>query len=226
MDSIPLTINEDELLNKLRIQKESSEAGKVLKMAEKALSIARPKVLYKLANIQSKGENHIVVEGIKLKSRILRVNTEGLYRVFPYIATCGGELDSWASTFDDVLENYRADAINEIVLKAAVKAFKNNLNHNYGPGKTSSMNPGSLSDWPIEEQRKLFEILGDPFADIGVTLTESFLMRPFKSVSGIRFSSEEDFQNCSLCPRENCPGRRTEYISDLFKRKYQVSGRN
>ena len=45
------------------------------------------------------------------------------------------------------------------------------------------MNPGSLADWPMREQRPLFGLLGDTDAAIGVELMESYLMRPTKSVS-------------------------------------------
>ena len=61
------------------------------------------------------------------------------------------------------------------------------------------MNPGSLADWPLREQRPLFGLLGNVRAAIGVTLTPSLLMTPTKSVSGILFPSEETFASCQLC---------------------------
>jgi len=73
----------------------------------------------------------------------------------------------------------------------------------------------------MEEQRKLFALLGDPVKEVGVELTESCLMIPVKSVSGIWFPAKIDFENCQLCSRENCPGRRAPYDENLA-RKYQV----
>ena len=75
----------------------------------------------------------------------------------------------------------------------------------------SSLNPGSLKEWPITGQVPLFELLGGVTEDIGVVLSDSLLMSPVKSVSGIMFQSEEAYENCQLCPRENCPGRRAPY---------------
>jgi len=43
---------------------------------------------------------------------------------------------------------------------------------------------------------------------VGIELTESLLMVPQKSVSGVRFANAHDYVNCRLCPRENCPNRR------------------
>lgn len=78
----------------------------------------------------------------------------------------------------------------------------------------------SLADWPLPEQRPVFSILGDVTEAIGVRLTDSFLMIPHKSVSGIQFSTVETFESCQLCGREVCPARRAPYDRDLYERKY------
>ena len=57
---------------------------------------------------------------------------------------------------------------------------------------------------------------------IGVKLTESYLMEPNKSVSGIRFPTEERFESCMLCPRQDCPGRRSAYDPELYDQKYRA----
>ena len=48
---------------------------------------------------------------------------------------------------------------------------------------------------------------------IGVALNQSYLMVPFKSVSGVygfghRDKIDDTRVACDLCPRENCIGRR------------------
>jgi hypothetical protein len=85
------------------------------------------------------------------------------------------------------------------------------------------MAPGSLTDWPLREQRPLFALLGDTEALVGVRLTDSCLMLPNKSVSGIRFPTEKHFESCQLCPRPDCPGRRAPYDADLYDRRYRQS---
>jgi hypothetical protein len=81
------------------------------------------------------------------------------------------------------------------------------------------MNPGSLENWPISEQKPLFSLFGDVEKLIGVRLSDSFLMFPIKSVSGIYFPTESSFASCQLCPREKCPNRRAKYDPEL-KEKY------
>ena len=53
---------------------------------------------------------------------------------------------------------------------------------------------------------------------IGVRLTDSFLMVPMKSISGILFPTEVRFESCQLCPRKDCPGRRAPYDQALWSK--------
>ncbi|MBE0616995.1 MAG: hypothetical protein IH608_03570 [Proteobacteria bacterium] len=46
---------------------------------------------------------------------------------------------------------------------------------------------------------------------MGVRLTDSFLMIPRKSLSGLIFPSERPFVSCRLCDRRDCPGRQVPY---------------
>lgn len=84
----------------------------------------------------------------------------------------------------------------------------------------SRMAPGSgaADVWPITQQKELFSIFGNVENLIGVRLTDTCLMIPIKSVSGIFFQTETTFETCQLCPREACVGRRVSYDPDLVKK--------
>jgi hypothetical protein len=220
LNNIPFQPNLTLLMKKLRLKEGSSHATKLKRLANEAQAIAKPRALYKVGFIESKGDDYVVIDGITLTSRVLRVNLEPAYRIFPYVATSGIELDDWARSMDDMLDRYSADMIAEMALRSAIQALKNHLEERYRPGATSVMSPGSLVEWPIEEQRQLFALLGNPKEAIGVQLLDSLLMIPTKSVSGIRFPTTESFESCQLCPREDCPGRRASYDEGLYERKY------
>jgi hypothetical protein len=221
LDNISFQPKLDSLMKKFRIKEESSYVENLERIAKNAQTIARPKVIYKIAFIESKGDDYVVADGITLTSRVLRVNIEQAHRVFPFVATCGTELDEWSSSIDDVLQSYWADTIKEMALRAAIQALNKDLEDRFRPGRISRMNPGSLPDWPLREQRKLFALLGNPKDAIGVELTKNLIMVPLKSVSGIWFPAEVDFASCQLCPREKCPGRRAPYDKTLYDRKYR-----
>jgi hypothetical protein len=135
--------------------------------------------------------------------------------------TAGTEIEDISQQHTDLLLSYSFDLLKEAVLRVAIAHQHTHLKQRYALEKIAVMNPGSLGDWPITEQRALFSLFGDVKALIGVELTESCLMYPVKSVSGIIFPTETSYVNCQLCPRHDCPSRKAPYDEALLKSKYQ-----
>jgi hypothetical protein len=154
-------------------------------------------------------------------SKVLRANLDEVGRVFPYVATCGPELDTLPIADDDIFGQFCRDTIKEIALYAAISHLDCYLREAYALEKLVSMNPGSgdVNVWPIEQQRELFAFFGDVQGSIGVVLTDSCLMLPNKSVSGLLYASEHDFSSCQLCHREKCPGRRAPFDPHLWEER-------
>lgn len=223
LENLPFHIDVPALLAEMRVRPGSRHEGELLELIKQAEAIARPKAAFKLVFIEDKGPDTIRGEGIEFKSRVMRVHLDKLERFFAYVCTSGVELQGWADGYaDDLLAGFYADAINQAVLKSAFGGFINHLATSYSLVNPSAMNPGSLGDWPITQQRPLFDLLGDVEGTIGVHLKETFLMVPTKSVSGILFPAEESFASCQLCPRDNCPNRRAPYEPELFERKFRA----
>jgi hypothetical protein len=223
-DAIAWQLDPVEVCKKVRVDVGAPEAGEIRRLLEVAQTIGRPKALYKEAFLDSRDDDGVVIDGVRFASRVLRVNLDKAERVFVYLATCGTELHDWAHSLDDMLEQYWADVIMEMALRKAVQYLNERIGEVIPHGKTSAMNPGSLRDWPITQQRPLFGLLDGAEDTIGITLTDSCLMVPAKSVSGLRFPTEVRFENCQLCPRKDCPGRRAVYDKDLYQRKYARQG--
>jgi hypothetical protein len=217
---IPWKIDREPLREKLRIKGKNSLAARLERLIDEAEVVARPKTCYGVASIDGKEENRVSLNGVPFRSRILRVNLDRAHCVFPFVATCGRELEAWSERIQGTLEQYWADTVKETALNWAIQKLSEHLAKRYRSGPLSRMGPGSLPDWPLEEQRPLFAVLGEDPGRIGVRLSESLLMTPIQSVSGIFFPTEERFETCQLCPREKCIGRRASYDPDLFKGKY------
>ncbi len=221
LDQISFRVDFASLMDSLRIKEGSRYAADLTSLVNAAQSISRPKAVYKVAFIESRGDDYVIVEGIRLKSRVLRVNLDKAHRIFVFVATCGMELEDWSGSIEDMLKRYWADTIKLMALESAIQALNDHLLERYRPGSTSAMGPGSLEDWPIQEQQSLFAILGNLEDAIGVQLLESSLMIPVNSVAGLRFPTEESFESCMLCSRENCPGRKAAYDEGMYDRKYR-----
>jgi hypothetical protein len=220
LKSIPFQPDHYDLKRKLRIREGSPYNQDFQRFLDEAVDCARPKAMYRLAFIEDRSADDVRIEGKVFTSRVLRVNLETVQRVFVYTATCGMELEEWSNTIADMLFHYWADVIKEAALSSAIQAFYTHIDEHYHLPHAANMHPGSLEDWPLIEQRPLFSLLGDTEGAIGVHLTESCLMVPTKTVSGMRFPLEESFESCMLCPRPDCPNRKAPYDPDLFQRKY------
>ena len=210
----PINLEAAPLLKKLKIDTdpEDEDFQNFSRMLDEARSIARPKFAYGIAAVEEKGTDSVIIEGRTIRSKLVRQNLDQTHRVFPYIATCGSELDIWSRAYTDLLENYWADEIKNRALQLAIMSMRQTVKETYYAGQDlSQMSPGSLPEWPLPEQAFLFDLLRDEAAAMNVRLTDSFLMVPSKSVSGFYFSSQTHFENCRLCPMPNCPNRRVPY---------------
>lgn len=220
LDHIPFNPDIDALKNYLHIREGSADIKKLESMVNQAQAVANPKAVFKVTSVERKEGDEVLLDNVKFKSRVLSINLQGIHRVFPFVATCGVELESWAKSYIDPFDQFWADAIMLSALSPAVEALTAYLMDRLQTGNMATMNPGSLEDWPITEQTALFSLLGNVTDLIGVRLTESFLMVPTKSVSGVYFETASDYKNCQLCPRENCPNRRAVYDPNLYTEKY------
>ena len=181
------------------------------RLIDTATPLIKPKAAFKLCYIEKKLKDAVVVDGLRLKSRVLRKNLDPVERLFPYVVTIGANLEKANRTIDHPLEKYYLDVIGNVALGAARKYLHEHLCTKFALDKISFMSPGSLPDWPLEAQSQLFQLLADVEDAIGVHLTPSLLMIPTKSVSGVYFQTEVSFLNCQLCQRGNCPGRKARY---------------
>ena len=219
LDNIPVDLDQQAVLQELRLRKRSMSIEKtVQELLELVRPIARPKALYQVAYVDSKSEDSVRIGGVEFTSRVLRINLDKVERAFPYVATCGTELDQIAVPSSDLLRYYCLDAIKVMILRTARSYLKDYLARTYALGQISAMSPGRLEDWPITQQGQLFSILGDVEKLIGVRLTDAFLMLPLKSLSGIYFPTEVTFESCQLCPRAVCSGRRAAYDPGLVEK--------
>jgi hypothetical protein len=223
LDDIPFEPDFEALSARLRIKPESAHMVDLGDMVDRAREVARPKAIYRVVRVETRGEDHVVLEGTRFTSRVLRVNLGEAHRAFVYVATCGVELEEWVQSLETAFDQFQADAIAGAALATARHACFEQVEELFRPGQLGEMNPGSLQDWPIRDQRPLLDLLGDPEAAIGVELLDSYWMTPTKTTSGLLFPTEDGYYNCQLCPMEACPGRKAPYDQGLYERKYQAS---
>ena len=193
------------------------EEHRLQSLISAAHSVMTAKAVYKVSYIDAKAEDSVIIGGVLFKSKVLRKHLEKVERVFPYVVTIGKGVEDLEKTSGDALEKYYLDLIGNAAVVKARDHLKSRLSNRYGLGGLSYLGPGQLKDWPLEEQKPLFSLLGDVERAVGVTLSDSLLMIPRKSLSGIYFPTEIPFMACQLCPKESCPSRKARYDERLAR---------
>jgi hypothetical protein len=129
-----------------------------------------------------------------------------------FVATIGGELERASNTCmesGDPVQGFIFDLIGSELAELAADWTEKTLDTLLAPGvhSTSRYSPGYCG-WNVADQHKLFSLLPPGFC--GIALTESALMIPIKSVSGvigIGTQARKEGYRCATCNDDNCMQR-------------------
>jgi hypothetical protein len=160
---------------------------------------------------------HLETEGMVLKQvhfdtgRIIASGLRKAEGVAFFVATAGPGIVTWrdAAFSADVhpVLGFTIDAYASEVADRVAEWLDQRLSEEMrdkGWGTTDRYSPG-YCDWNVAEQHKLFSLL--PAGFCGVSLTESALMTPLKSVSGVigfGVAAKKHGYVCQLCTLESC----------------------
>lgn len=131
-----------------------------------------------------------------------------------FIATCGVEFEAFQQELKqggDLLRVFIADALGSVIAEKCADRMEHSLQQSIdklGWQHTNRFSPGYCG-WHVSQQQLLFPLFEG--RTCGVRLTDSSLMVPMKSVSGILGVGKEirrqDY-TCGLCDYEKCYKRR------------------
>ncbi len=163
------------------------------------------------------GAKSLTLEGpLPLTGQALSSSIRGSVHAYLFLVTIGSDLEDTATMLmesGEPLHGYLLDRIGSFAVESLAGNFEDGLRRIYKDRDMSvsmRFSPG-YCDWPIEEQRKLEKTLD--FSRAGVRLTESCMMVPKKSISGLvgvgpkgLFSKKES--QCMVCDNKECGYRR------------------
>jgi len=217
LDNIPVNLDVAMVQQALRSASANERVAAVVQeLIEIVVPVVRPKVLYKDSQVTRADGKRLEVDGVEFIHHVPTLNFSRGERVFPYVATCGLEVEAIKFGDGDLMKEYCLNVIkNVILMRSAGKYFEGYLKQTYHLEEVSRLGPGEAMG-TTAQQPKLFSILGDVEAAIGVRLSPHNMMVPEKSGSGIYFETAVKMESCQLCPNE-CRGRRAPYDPELFK---------
>jgi len=167
--------------------------------------------------IVSESSEEIKIEGTRFQTgRIINKMLSNAEEYAFFMVTAGPAPESLSRSLleeGQYLEGYLVDLIESGIVESAA-----NLVHDHISSLAASRNlkvtnwysPGYCS-WNVNEQQKLFSLI--PEGCCGITLSDSSLMSPIKSLSGIvGIGTSVKFQEytCEICNMKNCMFRKVK----------------
>ena len=221
VDHIPVKYDEEELLRKLNIETLKGQKKEIISLIEESRELIEPKAVYtQLKVVKIAGDSVCLDSGDVLKGVILADLLKCGQKVAPYIVTLGPKLENRASKLarNNVFLAFILNKIGDHALEIARGNIELLVEKTLGD-KVSDFGPGEGTGelFGIEQQAVLFRIL-QPFENIGVRLTPSYLMIPKKSVSGVFAVTDEEYVACQYCPKE-CEERRSAFRGEYQPRR-------
>jgi hypothetical protein len=144
-----------------------------------------------------------------------------------FVATSGEEFEIWyreIKSQNDWVDIFIVDSIGTCIAEKAGDYLEFQLEKEIGNLKhTNRFSPGYCG-WNLIEQRKLFSLL--PSGVCGISINDSCLMHPIKSISGIIGIGKNvkvKVYSCQICNKIDCfrrkPMNQIKYNSNLTKQK-------
>ena len=147
--------------------------------------------------------------------RIISRQLRGSQAFAFFVATAGEEFEQLQHRLkdeDDMVKVFVADAIGSVIAEKAADCMELSLQKaidERGWRHTNRFSPGYCG-WHVSQQQMLFPLFGEE-RPCGVSLTDSSLMVPIKSVSGVIGlgpSVRKLEYSCGLCDFKDCYKRR------------------
>lgn len=213
---VPVNLSAGELARLCRID-ERSAAYEAVEDALPAINrFGEPKAVIRWANVDSVDGDVTTIEGVSFHSRVVADKLRGIPRVFLSVVTAGDNLDAC----DDLKGDPFLDIFEGALFQLGMMYVTQFMQERFGFDGSSRLNPGSLPDWPIENNFALFDMIGG-LDEIGVTLNARGYIRPWNSASQIHFPGN-GYENCSLCKKYDCIRRRAPFDRAEYRRVFGV----
>lgn len=177
--------------------------------------LIRPRLIYRVEKIAENGKASVCLNGaVCFKSRKLSTALQDSEKIVCFVGTIGRAIERQVNKLmqdNHLAEAYVLDAMGSVVVEDMVERFQQHMEakcKEESKTVTLRFSPG-YCDWSITDQKKLFSVMDSE--QIGVQLTDSCLMQPRKSISGVFGIAPQGsvpYNPCVDCSKTNCEARR------------------
>lgn len=178
--------------------------------------LADKKSIYRIFELSLKDENELKIGNVEICSRNLRTNLKDCKQVVLFAATLGTEVDRLIRKAQIV--NMSKAVVMQACAATLLEEYCDELQEQIGKqlrqkGKyiRPRFSPG-YGDFSIQHQKDVLAMLDAP-KRIGVTMTDSYMLTPTKSVTAVIGIGDVEVHcnpnGCERCDKADCTYRRS-----------------
>ena len=226
LTGVPVSIDKKKLYKQIGYKDTSAITPALKELIEQVISsglrLIEPKLAAKRCKIKVYREkSQILVESnVYFNGEFITKHLRNCTQAAVFLLTVGPTISKeieGAFKENNYLKAMVLDGVADQAIEKIIMQYRNQLVESInaeGLGITGFINPGHL-DFGVDQQRSIFKILDG--SKIGLSLTDSCLIMPIKSASGLfglgkGIGISKDNHNCQHCTIENCPNRTSEYV--------------
>lgn len=178
--------------------------------------VADKKSIYRIFELSLKDENELKIGNVEIYSRNLRTNLKDCKQVVLFAATLGAEVDRLIRKMQvvDMAKAVVMQACAATLLEEYCDELQQKIaEHMQEQGKyiRPRFSPG-YGDFSIQHQKAVLAML-EASKRIGVTMTDSYMLTPTKSVTAVIGIGDVEMNcnlnNCEECDKTDCTYRRS-----------------
>lgn len=171
----------------------------------------RPRCMFAVFDAGEAEQHHIKVNDTFFRTgAVITPYLAGADKYVLFVATAGQEFEAFqheVKASGDIYKEFLLDSLGSAIAEAVVRELCARVENHFLPmgyGVSHPYSPGYCG-WHVTQQQLLFSML--PVHPCGVALSESSLMTPIKSVSGVMAVGSHIVKRkygCELCGKADC----------------------
>ncbi len=186
LTEIPIAFDTETIAAMAHIREESDMYDDLEESIPMAKRLSKPKAIIKPFTLEEVGEDTLTIDGVKITSKKVCDLLRGHDKVYLGVVSAGDEVSASGETEYDLVSYY----LESFALKEACDFVRNHLKDEFGFAN-EYIEPGCLDDFSMENNKILFDLIGTVAEDIGVTLRDTYFMRPIVTLSAIFYPASE-----------------------------------
>lgn len=177
--------------------------------------VSDARFVYRIFEITEQNENELTIGNLKIQSKNLCKNLKGCKKAIVFGATLGTGVDMLMK------KHSVSNMTKAVVLQACAATFLEEYCDKMQKQITNDLEEGlylrprfspGYGDFSILHQKDLLQMM-DAAKQIGLTMTEGYMLTPTKSVTAVMGISQEALdcvdKGCEVCTKEDCIYRRS-----------------